>query len=525
MEQELHLFSEGQEGLCYQNELAREEIFFESARDYVLPDYQPEIRKLFSVTSALFSSGKYENGGRAECGGSVNHTLLYGDGEGKLQSLILSSDYEYAYDGGEEAEGCLLFGDERILSVTCRLSGPRRLSIRTKMGARLHMIGGKKTAFSVGDVKECEVAVLRKPISVMHTERKESEILLCESLTLPLGSPENARLLREETGIVFRDARVREDGILVRGEVLLQMLVSEGEGMPFSELLKLPFEETLYAEGISSDAGILCDGEVRSTDIRMEETASGVTATCEISLLLSATLRENKACDAATDLYLEKNDAVIAYETQAIPMHKGSTCSRFSLGGDFPAGEGEAQGALGVIDTTGRVLLTGVEPFEGGVVLSGECRVRFLLSGAPDEEGKPRLFSAEYTTPVRHEIPAYGKASDCEYEATLCLQSLSGRMDGDRLSFSAEVGYTVSAVEYTSVSVVSSATKGEPLPEQDPACFTVLYPAAGESLWSLGKRCHKMPEAIAKENGLPDSVCQNPDMPETLAGCVRIFLP
>ncbi len=525
MEQELYLFTEAENALSYPMELARDEVFFESARDYVLPDYQPEIRKLFSISSEIFSSGKYENGGRAECGGSLSHTLLYSDGESAMQSLVLSSDYDYAYDGGDAAEGALLFGSERILSVACRLSGPRRLSIRVKMAARLHMIGERRIACVPVGAPASETAVLKKEVAVMHTERRESEVLLTESVSLPLGSPDVARLFLHESRVLFRDTRVREDGITVRGEVQLKMLLAEGDGIPFVETVKLPFDETLYATGLSDGCGVVAEGEIRKTEIQMEEATGGVAAHCEVSLLLLLTIRENRKCEVTSDLFFAKNDACLTYETLSLPCHMGSMNGRFSVGQDFPTGEGEASLAVGVIDTVGRAYLSTVESGEGYAVLTGECRVRFLLSGAPDEEGRPRLFSVEYSAPFRHEVPQYGAGSDCIYEATVDLESIGGRLDGNHLSFSADLGYTLCGIVQRAVTAVTAAEATTAIASDSDVGLTVLYPAPGESLWSLGKRCHTLPKAIAAENGLPESAVLSPDGADSLAGVVRVFLP
>ena len=107
-----------------------ETVFCESVGEYTLPDYLPEIRKLLRIETKLLPTGQFMGNGKAEFTGSTVHTLLYSDENGKLSSAVLNGDYRFAVPLTAESEMQIL-AESRIDRVSHRLSGPRRIGIRT----------------------------------------------------------------------------------------------------------------------------------------------------------------------------------------------------------------------------------------------------------------------------------------------------------------------------------------------------------------------------------------------------------
>ena len=106
----------------------------------MLPDYLPEIRRILRVSSRILPAGKYIGGAKAEFAGTVVHSVIYTGETGALAAANLSSDYEFSVPLGEQAQNCdpIVYAKSEIDSVVCRLGGPRKLSIRTKIKASPH---------------------------------------------------------------------------------------------------------------------------------------------------------------------------------------------------------------------------------------------------------------------------------------------------------------------------------------------------------------------------------------------------
>ncbi len=505
----------------YDSETCREAILFESSGDYVMPDYQPEIRKILLLSSEICPSGQYENGGRAECGGEIRHTLVYSDAEGRTQSAEFRSDYDYSFDGGEGAAGGKLLTHEHILSVNCRLSGPRRLSIKTRLSAELSLLS--KEALSCRIDGE-GAALLRRPYTVMSTKTASDELQLSGEAALPFLSSDGVRILCRESSALFRETRVQKDGVLVRGEILTHALLDSGEGIPFSVTVRTPIEETVYAEGILSDAGVLAFCDIRDVSLSFSESGGNVILLADVSASLVLEIRENRTVSPVVDAFFTGHEAACEGKTLTITSHAGSECGHLSVSGRTDDKEYDPSLAVAVADCVGNAVLKSTEEHDGVLLLTGECKMRVLLSGAPDEDGEMRLYVTDVLFPFTVSLDRRGKPRADAYRAEVALLSPRAHLDGDALFVDGELFYRYYATCDEEITVLTEAAAASALPKEDASVITVVYPAEGESLWQIGKTYHRSPETLTEENKLPEAVRLSPDSADGLQEVTRLFI-
>ena len=68
----------------------------ELSNDYILPDYQPEIRKVLGITSEILPPAKYVGAANAEFNGTVDYQVTYVGADGELYSMPLSAEYSFS---------------------------------------------------------------------------------------------------------------------------------------------------------------------------------------------------------------------------------------------------------------------------------------------------------------------------------------------------------------------------------------------------------------------------------------------
>ena len=73
----------------------------ESVREYVLPDYMGDVKKILSVNSRVVPTGKFLDDTTADFSGSVVYQVLYSDSEGKLTAVDTSSDWDATVNLGD----------------------------------------------------------------------------------------------------------------------------------------------------------------------------------------------------------------------------------------------------------------------------------------------------------------------------------------------------------------------------------------------------------------------------------------
>ena len=98
----------------------------EEARDFSLPDYMPEIKRLLYVSATALPEGKFLNGNALELDGTLSYNAVYVGEDGTLVSAPLVT--EYSADTAlpfspENTEGIAV--DTEIENSACRATGPR----------------------------------------------------------------------------------------------------------------------------------------------------------------------------------------------------------------------------------------------------------------------------------------------------------------------------------------------------------------------------------------------------------------
>ena len=509
----------------YQKDYAGEPIPVESTGDYILPDYQPEIRKILRILSEILPSGRYESGGRAEAGGTVRHTLIYTDAEGKVETVELSSDYDYSVDGGDAADRGIVFGQEKILSVNCRLSGPRRLSIRTKIAATLHLLAEKSAACTCLGFDSDTVTDLQKEYPVLVTQYAEEEISLTGEAACPVANCENLRILSTEGVPQFRESRVQKDGVLLRGDLLCKVMVTEDSGTPMVLTYKLPFENTLFVSDPSPEAAAVAHGFVKSLTVSVADSGNGMaTVTLDAQCLLSAELRYNRPLSVTTDVYSDTREVQEDRENLTITQHAGSAEGRFPVSGNLSRQMGDFQDAVSLVDASGTAILQETEYKNGVAYLTGECRIRLLLSLSPDEGGNIRLQTAELLLPFRGECDWHGKEIPHRFLGDVNLCTVNARLEENGVVAEADIGYTLAGFRDEQVSILASVSAGEPIAKEAMSRVIVIYPEPGDTLWKIGKRYRVALNTLKEVNELPTGVIEHPDTEASLHNITRLFI-
>ena len=183
-------------------------VMSEVAKDYTLPDYQPEVRRVLHVGTQILPPAKYVTGNRAELNGTVEYTVLYVGMDGELYSAPLSAEYSAAIpleDTGrfDFGEGVCLLTDTVCETVNTRLTSPRRLSIKSRLRSKVGAYGQRRLEedISGGSRMETVQRLDREGMGLMLTDGLSEVILPQPAASLgerPRGHCRGGGLLRGE---------------------------------------------------------------------------------------------------------------------------------------------------------------------------------------------------------------------------------------------------------------------------------------------------------------------------------------
>ena len=123
----------------FQRLSATHDISAESQTDYILPDYQGDVRRILFTECKLARSGKYSDETGDEFSGILTYEVVYLDSEGKLTRASFTSDYDLRLKATDD-ERKAAFAEPRVTSCTIRLTGPRRISAKATVSATVECV-------------------------------------------------------------------------------------------------------------------------------------------------------------------------------------------------------------------------------------------------------------------------------------------------------------------------------------------------------------------------------------------------
>lgn len=492
--------------------------------DVTLPDYQDEIRRIYSASACVTPSGKYVSGGKAEFAGTVRHTVLCGNADGGVSVLSLPGDYLLSFP---VPEGC----DPVLLPVipdapVCRLVGPRRLSIRTPLSAAARCYQARESSPALPTLTaDPDVISLIHPV---ETHRTETLSLRDVRLGDVIRADGEGKVLSCEAAACVRDVTLTSAGVEVRGDVSVTLKLDRGDGVPATVRRTVPFSEVIPWEGEPLTGGSASAWAcVTSLDASPADGERGSEIPVELTLDLFAEVTAPAEGEALVDLFSLKEPTVVSREGIGVTdvcFCGGGICT---LEGDAERSECNCEDAMTVLGESAVVAVGNSSLGENGLTVSGECRV-FATVGSPsgDPDGGSVYSAVNFRFPFEVTLPVPVGCRDAErIDVTAIPLSVSVRLDASRLLASVETAFTVRLSKNGEVTVVSGVERGEgTYPERAPGEIVAVYPEGGETLWEIAERYGVSPETVARRNGLPEEAKTSPDAPNSLDGVIRLLI-
>ena len=487
----------------------------EITAEITLPDYRSEISRLLWVRPTFMPPVRFVGGGKADFSGTCRYDMLYTGPDGGLYSATEDGSYAFSVplqlpSGFDNAGGVELSLEPAVDAVISRVTGPRKLSVRTRMHTRVCAFGEKDMGVRLcGDEGERE-RVLRLCDAVEGGRVLTGGQHTVELSEVVENEGEELRLVATHGAVLLSDVSVAPDAVQCRGEAVITLLYcKEGDEavMPYTVLRKLPFTCEIPLDGATPD----CEGRVSGavSEIRAGVEEGKTLLDVRVALVAEA---QTKECFAlCRDLFLPGKEATPTYSEEHI--FSAALCGNrhFSVSGEVnPAERGvptEAAPLLAVADA--EVKERGADG--GQSVISGElvCHVLYCQGG---EYG-----TAELSLPWRTVLE--GAADDMMIAASAPLVRVTPTREGWRID--AEVQLSLRGVCRKTHRVLTEASfsAAEPKPRAD---VEICYPAAGETLWKVAKRYGISPDELAGANGLSG---EDPNGAGTLAGVKYLMIP
>lgn len=455
----------------------------ELTTDHSMPDYQPEIRRLLRVNATVMPPATYVGAGNAELSGTVRYDILYAAPDGGLYSTAVTEEYgmtaplERGVDtgAGEVVLACDVCPDV----VVSRVTAPRRISIRTRLKARVQGFGERSTEeelqgeYELGDLERLAGEVTCGAFAASGIEPLEmSEVIAVDG-------EGDLRIVSSSAELCVSEILAGEGTVSCRGDAVVKLLLcADGEGaIPFTVTRKLPFTQTLVAEGFCG--GMSCFARAECGELRTSIEENKVY--CDLRGSLCVFGQENRPVAYTKDIFSTAHEGQATYCTVEYPYAFKCQSGNLTQSLYEPIESFGIDGDSVVIDLTARALADSLVGERGKWALSGETKLWLLLK-CGDE-----YLTKELSIPFRYEFE--GEEGELlGFSSDIRMMSGRARVDGGRLSVDCEMAVAVRLLSARRVEMLSGATFSEPC-----ECYrecVVCFPRETDTLWDVAKKYH-----------------------------------
>ena len=303
--------------------ICRQSVRQEQSSDYTLPDYRPEIRRLLHVGTTVMPPAKYVGGGRVELDGIVEYQILYIGSDGELYSAPLTGEYSIALpmenaSAVDMGEGVCVLASAHAESVTPRVTGPRKLSLRTRLLCDVAAYGKRRMEERIrGEADPESVCVMQKEaLMADFSVLSGDEIVFSEEIDIP---DADVRVISAEGNVMMHEATAGAGDVTMDGEIYLSLLCAYPDGRVETLRRKRSFDARIDSDDtMAADASIRPEGYIREMTVNVEEGK----ALCEMHLLPKARVIANQPLCYRSDLFSTQCPCEIEYGTYTLPVHR-----------------------------------------------------------------------------------------------------------------------------------------------------------------------------------------------------------
>ncbi len=481
----------------------------EVTADISLPDYQPEIKRLLRIRATVHPADKYIGAGNTECSGTVDYVILYAGNDNSLYSVSKTEEYRFSVplesSGGYDLSDGIV-SDIQVLAETVggRVISPRKLSVKCRLRSCVKLYAGKRLP-DISGTSDSTLQMLRGNAECARMFLGSSEpVQLADEILLDSPAAD-LRVICAEGQAFVNEATAGSGVIQCRGEVCFKLMTaSDSVGTPNIQYRRIPFTESIPADG--TEVNCECSASGICTDITA--TVEEGRILCEVTVVLRGRAQRNEHISFLRDLYSTESEILYEKNTAVVPLALVCTNGHFSCNQTFKLSEVGMLPTQTVTDVQCVPTVTALEQENGKLFLNGKCRCLMILT---EEE----MSTSELELPFRYEIPFATSESVTDYDVQTDAIFCRARVDGERISVDAELAVCFSAMGEKRISMVSEMKFGEKT-ARSASVYTVCYPSAEDTLWSVAKRYHRSVSAIMEQNGLEGDAAA--DAEDSLSG-------
>lgn len=477
------------EAASLMSRLCEKRVTREISSDYLIPDTQPEARRVLVVTERLLPPEKYVGPSSVECNGVIDYRVVYLGVDGGLWGVCFSSEYELEAPmdsrRADTSGGVSVVVNTFCEGSSARVSAGRKLSVKSRIGADVWGYGEINGVTETAGDEDDGVERLWSSESCARFMFASSEVIeLSDEI---VGLAQDTRVISADALAHVSDVRRSEDSLVAMGNVTVKLLLIRDGHTVETVSKKIPFDGVIELENAVGGATCVVDCYVTELAVNMSDGRAELSA----SAVLTAQTAENTEVSYVSDAYSVERVCDVELSEYAIPVSGALSVGNFSQSERRPLSETNIPEGARLVEIFPKVIFDGCD-YNGRYELMGKGRYSVLW----EMDGEYGV--SEIEIPVRYETEG-DEVSAPVYSYGGEVISCRGRIDGELLCIDSEIVARLCVVGSKSVEIVSDVTLGEEFVREKNR-MVVYFPADGETPWEVAKKYHVRADSLSTEN-------------------------
>lgn len=475
--------------------------------DFNVPDAKPDVRMIIRENGRIRVMEKKCSAGRLHIRGVLLADVLYIGEDG---SGIYGMESELPFDEmlhleQEDCSGITIRAE--LEDITATMIHSRKINVKA-------LITVKAVCEEIQDevvVTEAEGKGLfarAKDINFTNLAGiKKDTIRIKEEVALPASRPNISEIVYKEMHLTLTESRVMDEELSVKGTMNM-FVVYQGSGLketPEFYETKVPFTGRFDLSGARPDMIEDISAVVVQESISAKPDEDGEERILEVEAVMELDMKlyEEKELIVLEDMYSLDGNVELQGREELIPHLLLKNQSMGSFFGTYALPE------LGA--TPMQISYGSCEPHlekitaeENMLRLDGVLEFKVLMITGSDE--KPYL-GIKFYTPFHQDMEVKGLNASCTYHVVPMVTDSSFQLyRSDEMEWKAEVNFQT-IVFCNEAEYMMTGAEFVPFTEEErnrQHSMIGYRSVEGDNLWSVGKRFHVSPEAVAEQNHLEE---------------------
>lgn len=469
--------------------------------DFTLPDYCPDIAKIFKLITTPYISSKSINGSTLLFEGSLELNLLYADKDGELCSF----SYQYPFSKSIEAEldmtGVMPTATIKCDYINCRAVSPRKVDIHGACALNIK-VEKRKCCDIVSDYDDANIelkkAVTPATVPIGCTEKY---ILLEDEIHLGDNQSQIKNVLRNNTAVIVKETKIINGKAVVKGEMAVAILYcAEGARSPQALKTVIPFSQILDIDGINEECECETKASLAFCEIKPKTTVQGE---CKaFSLTAKILLCANAFCGNDIPIIEDAFSRKYAAEIKRDKICFEKICQTISETQGFKNTVKIEDGISSVIDIWGSIAFVSTKFEDEFIHITASLNCGIVLVCENDNSiyiEKPLELEMKY--PLKgNTVPAY-----CQPQIE--IESMGYTiLSADSIEIRADLSVNAAIYECREIAVITelSVDESRPITKGGRRAMTIYFPHQDECVWDIARTYNASVEEIMRINGLED---------------------